>query len=61
MFHVSLRSKQNDKEAEDPGAQAREEERKHVTGRKDMDRAFIRRGQAMLQVLLNESLGTLVI
>ena len=32
LFHVSLLSKQNDKKAKDPGAQAREEE-----GRKHMD------------------------
>lgn len=34
-FHVSLLSKQNDKEAKDPGAQAREkEERKHMDQKK---------------------------
>ena len=34
LFHVSLLSKQNDKEAKDPGAQAREEDRLQKQDRK---------------------------
>ena len=53
LFHVSLLSKQNDKEAKDPGAQAREEEgRKHMDWKKRHGPCFYW-GQAMLQ-LLNE-------